>query len=128
MAAPDDFAALVERLADERFAVERLAAGLRALEARLAAAVEDLARDPVERLAEERFAVARLAVERFAVERLAVGLRAPLRGEADDDVARAAEPSSPDHLPDITRCAASATASAISEPNLVALAIMLVAA
>ena len=32
------------------------------------------------------------------------------------------------HLPDITRCAASATASAISEPSLVALAIMLVAA
>jgi hypothetical protein len=31
-------------------------------------------------------------------------------------------------LPDITRFAASATASAISEPNLVALAIMLVAA
>jgi hypothetical protein len=33
-----------------------------------------------------------------------------------------------DHLPDITRCAASATASAISEPNLVALATMLLAA
>jgi hypothetical protein len=33
-----------------------------------------------------------------------------------------------DHLPVITRCAASATASAISEPNLVALAITLVAA
>ena len=32
------------------------------------------------------------------------------------------------HLPDITRCAASATASAISEPNLVALDIMLDAA
>jgi len=32
------------------------------------------------------------------------------------------------HLPDITRCAASATASAINEPSLVALAIMLVAA
>jgi hypothetical protein len=32
------------------------------------------------------------------------------------------------HLPDITRCAASATASAISEPSLVALAITLLAA
>ena len=32
------------------------------------------------------------------------------------------------HLPDMTRCAASATASAISEPSLVALAIMLLAA
>jgi hypothetical protein len=31
-------------------------------------------------------------------------------------------------LPDITRCAASATASAISEPSFVALAIMLLAA
>jgi len=36
-------------------------------------------------------------------------------------------PLSP-HLPDITRCAASATASAMIEPNLVALAIMLLAA
>jgi hypothetical protein len=57
---------------------------------------------------------------RFAVELLVVDLRAV------DDVARAAP--SPLHLPDITRCAASATASAISEPNLVALAIMLLAA
>lgn len=32
------------------------------------------------------------------------------------------------HLPDITRCAASATASAISEPSLVALAMTLLAA
>jgi hypothetical protein len=32
------------------------------------------------------------------------------------------------HLPDITRCAASATASAINEPSFVALAIMLLAA
>ena len=38
------------------------------------------------------------------------------------------EPPSIDHLPDITRCAASATASAISEPSLVALDIMLLAA
>jgi hypothetical protein len=42
-----------------------------------------------------------------------------------DDVE--AEPSI-DHLPDMTRCAASATASAISEPNLVALAATLFAA
>jgi len=38
------------------------------------------------------------------------------------------EASSVVHLPDITRCAASATASAISEPSLVALAITLLAA
>jgi hypothetical protein len=36
--------------------------------------------------------------------------------------------SAPVHLPDITRCAASATASAISEPSRVALDIMLLAA
>jgi hypothetical protein len=98
--------------------VLRFAAGLRAVEARLASARLVFARDAVERLA-----VDRLAVERFAVVRFAVGLRAPV-----DEVDRAAEPSSLDHLPDITRWAASATASAISEPNLVALAIMLVAA
>ena len=112
LAAPD-FAALVLR-----FAVERLAAGLRAAEVRVAPARAVFARDVV-----ARFAVERFAVLRFAVLRLAAGLRAPV--DEDD---RAAEPSSPDHLPDITRCAASATASAISEPSFVALAIMLVAA
>jgi hypothetical protein len=74
----------------------------------------------------ERFAVARLAVERLAVLRFAAGLRAELVDDAE--LARAAEPSSEVHLPDITRCAASATASAMIEPNLVALAIMLFAA
>jgi NADH:ubiquinone oxidoreductase subunit K len=131
------FAAPVERLAAVvRLAVERLAAGLRAADVRAAPAAEDFARVErlaVERLAVDRFAVERFAVERFAVERFAVerdellrpalDLRAP-----DDDVARAPEPSSPPHLPDITRCAASATASAISEPNFVALDIMLLAA
>jgi hypothetical protein len=124
LAADDDvFAAPVARFAVERFAVERLAAGLRAVEARLAPPLEDFARAVVDRLAVERF-----AVERLAVDRLAVDLRAPLRDEPVADVARAVEPSSLLHLPDITRFAASATASAISEPNLVALAIMLVAA
>ena len=53
-----------------------------------------------------------------------------LRAELDDEVDAPpllAEPSKL-HLPDITRCAASATASAMIEPNLVALDIMLVAA
>jgi hypothetical protein len=110
LAAPLVFAALVLR-----FAADRFAAGLRAADVRLEPAVE-------------RLAVERFAVDRFAVRRLAVDLRAPLRDEPVDDVARAGEPSSPAHLPDITRCAASATASAISDPNFVALAIMLLAA
>jgi hypothetical protein len=38
------------------------------------------------------------------------------------------DPSSAVHLPDMTRCAASATASAISEPSLVALDMTLLAA
>jgi len=114
------FVAPATRLAAvARFAVERLAAGLRAVDARVVPAVEDLAR--VERFAVERFAVERFAVERFAGERLVEDLRAA-------PVARADEPSSPPHLPDITRFAASATASAMSEPNFVALDIMLVAA
>lgn len=49
----------------------------------------------------------------------------------DDDEAEPLlvfEPSSVVHLPDITRCAASATASAISEPSLVALVMTLLAA
>jgi hypothetical protein len=82
------------------------------------------------RVAVDLFAVPRLAVDRFAVERLAVDLRAPpLRDDDEDERAElAAGPSSIDHLPDMTRCAASATASAINEPSLVALAIMFVAA
>ncbi|HKS19683.1 MAG TPA: hypothetical protein VJS63_10815, partial [Bradyrhizobium sp.] len=93
------------------FAVARLAAGLRAGDLRVAPLVEVFARGAV--------------VLRFAVERFAVDLRAAPPVEA----ARCGvAPSSAVHLPDITRCAASATASAISDPSLVALAIMLVAA
>ena len=73
------------------------------------------------------FAVARLAVLRFAVERFAPGrLAAGLRDVELPELALALP--SIDHLPDITRCAASATASAINEPSFVALAIMLLAA
>jgi len=98
-----------------------LAAGLRAVDERVLVAVDVLAREAV-----EFFAVLRLAVDR-----LTAGLRAPLL-RADDEAE--AEPllvvalPSIVHLPVITRCAASATASAISEPSLVALAIMLLAA
>ena len=110
--------------------VEREAAGLaRAAEARelvpadfarVVVARFAVARFAVERLAVERFAVERFAVERFAVERDAV-LRAP------PDEPAPADPSSL-HLPDITRCAASATASAMIAPSFVALDMTFVAA
>ena len=87
---------------------------------------------PVERLAVARFVVDRLAVERFAVER--AGLARPLEARAllarplldppDDPLSL----SSPLQLPLITRCAASATASAINAPSLLALDMTLVAA
>jgi hypothetical protein len=102
-----------------------LAAGLRAVDARDVPLDDDFVR-----AAAGFFAVPRLAVEALPVERLAVDLRAPpLRTAPDADEALLA-PALPsiDHLPLITRCAASATASAISEPSLVALAIMLLAA
>ena len=92
------FAAAVERFAVDFFA----AAGL----LREAAAPLVFARDVV-----LRFAGLRVAV--FAVRTAA---------------AAAAGTSSAAHLPDITRCAASATASAIIEPSLVALDMTLLAA
>ena len=101
---------------------------------------EDLARVDVDFFAApvdrddvvERELAARVPVERFAVERDVVALGAPLeREEAPDDFALLppllAEPSKL-HLPDITRCAASATASAMIEPSLVALDTTLLAA
>ena len=92
-----------------RFAVERFAGDFRAVDDRVAAPV-DFA----------RVELARLAVDLRAVERFAVDLRAGFAEllDAPDDVE--ADPSI-DHLPDITRCAASATASAMSAPSLVAL-------
>jgi hypothetical protein len=56
--------------------------------------------------------------------------RPVLRDPADDELAPELAPASPSklHLPDITRCAASATASAIIDPSLVALETTLVAA
>jgi hypothetical protein len=68
----------------------------------------------------------------LAVERVPLDLRPPV--DRVDALLPLAEPPPPLevavalHFPDITRCAASATASAISEPSLVALAAMLVAA
>ena len=115
---------LRERAAVDVFAVERFAAGLRAAEERVAPPVDDFAR-----AGEADF----FAVERFAVERFAVDLRAPpLLLRADDDADPPLLPALADpskfQFPDITRCAASATASAMIEPSLVALETMLLAA
>jgi hypothetical protein len=104
------------------FAVERFAGALRAVDVRVAPVLAAFAR--VERLAVERFAVDLRAVDLRAVdlravERFAAGLRADVDDAVEPEEVEA-EPSI-DHLPDITRCAASATASAISEPSFVAL-------
>jgi hypothetical protein len=64
-----------------------------------------------------------LAVLRFALLLRAVELFARAAGLAELE-----PPSSSDHLPDSTRCAASATASAINVPRRLALDITLVAA
>jgi len=90
--------------------------------------------DPLDFAAEERLLVDREPVEREPVD--ADRARAPLPrddvpDDEDDDEDRELLPpesSSEVHLPDITRCAASATASAINDPSLVALDITLLAA
>ena len=95
---------------------------LRALDARVEAAAEVFALVAVFRL---------VAVLRVPVERLDALLRPPLVARCavprDDPELALASPSN-DHFPDITRCAASATASAMREPSLVALVTTLVAA
>ena len=114
----------------ELFAVGRLAAGLRAADTRLALELElDLARETLDFLTGVRFEVERLAVDRLPVDRFAPLLREedPAELEPREPVLALADPSIV-HLPDITRCAASATASAISEPSWVALDITLLAA
>jgi hypothetical protein len=85
-----------------------------------AAAPVDFARDVVLRAAGLRVAGLRALVFFRAGD-----LRAVVREEL---VLAAAAGSSAVHLPDITRCAASATASAMIEPSLVALDAMLLAA
>ena len=74
-----------------------------------------------------------LAVEAFLAGalRVAAALRGAARFAAGREVAATGAeepPLSSIHLPDSTRCAASATASAISEPNFEALVIIVVAA
>jgi hypothetical protein len=116
------FLAVVERLAGERL-VLALADFVREAEGFLAALVLRAG------LLRTAGLPALLRVADFArgdALRVVVERRAPLlRAE---ELELPPEFSSAAHLPDITRCAASATASAISEPSLVALAIMLLAA
>ena len=127
-------------------AVERgLAADLRAVDARVAPARDDFARVDVDFFAAEllramllRAVLLRAVDARDVLDFLAVAFFRPpvarfvplLRDAPDEaELARAVvDPSSPVHLPDITRCAASATASAMIAPSLVALDMTLVAA
>jgi hypothetical protein len=121
--APPDLLAPEERLEPEPDDLARL-------DDRLAPEAADFARDELERFAVERFAAERFAAGRLPVARFADDLRAPLLRDEDADpkLDPPLELSLGDHLPDITRCAASATASAISEPSLAALEAMLLAA
>jgi hypothetical protein len=116
------FAAAVERFAVARFAVERVAVERVAVDLlREADVPADLARVVFFAAELERALLERgvLDFARDVVLRLAVERRAVLA---------AAGSSSAVHLPDITRCAASATASAMSDPSFVALDTMLLAA
>ena len=85
--------------------------------------------DAVDRLADARDVDARVLLLAGAFARLVDALRPVLR-DAPLLPELALELASPSmlHLPDITRCAASATASAISEPSFVALETTLLAA
>jgi hypothetical protein len=109
--------------------------------------VEDFAAPPLERVLaafapDERAAPAPDGLARVAVFLVPLLLRAdvlrppvderdaPLREPPEDDEEPELALASPstDHLPDITRCAASATASAMIEPSLVAIDMTLLAA
>ena len=104
-------------------------------DARLAVLRDDDARVPVERL-DEDFAVLARAVPPLLLRAPPVLLRVPLlRAEAErrpvepeDEELELLPLSSSVHLPDMTRCAASATASAISEPRRDALETIVLAA
>lgn len=108
---------------------------------RLPAVPEDLARpEDFARLVPLLVAFLPVLVERDLVEPVPLEREAVLRDPADPDFAvrpvlprlvapaPLVSPSSPVHLPDIMRCAASATASAISEPSREALEATLLAA
>ena len=130
--------------ADLRAPVDlRAVPDLAAPEERLAPELADFARVDVFFAPAERDFVAAPLLARFAVERELVDLRALLarvpllRDDADpvlpllredEEPELAPDPSLVLHLPDITRCAASATASAMIDPSFVALDMTLLAA
>jgi len=142
---PRDFELLPREVLDaalERFA-EVFAAplDLRAPDDRLAPELDDFARDddedffaaPLERFApDERVLRDELPLlDLLAFDDEPEDLRAPADRDEDDDEPELVPPlarSLGDHLPDITRCAASATASAMIEPSFVALETTLLAA
>lgn len=115
-----------------RFALLFDADDLRAPDDRLEPLLDDFAREeedffapPLERALLDR---ERDAEDLRGDDLRAVDLRELLRVEEDPEPPLTTDSTSAVHLPDSTRCAASATASAISEPSLVALAATLVAA
>ena len=119
---------LRERLEVLRLAVEREGALRDAFAAPDAGFAAGL-RAAVERLADLLAGLARAEVFRVPVDLRAELFRvAPLDDEPDEAPELALASPSIDHLPDITRCAASATASAMIDPSLVALDIILLAA
>jgi hypothetical protein len=138
----DDFAAPLERPddGDLRVLVDlRAPPDLLAPDERLAPDPDDFARleddffaPPLDRDELDRELPEPALLERFAEEREPEDLRVPLDLaeplRAVDDDEPVLELSLGDHLPDITRCAASATASAMSEPSFAALEAMLLAA
>jgi hypothetical protein len=91
---------------------------------RVAPAPEDLARVAVFLVP----VLLRAVALRPPVEERAALLRELPEDEPDEEPELALASPSTDHLPDITRCAASATASAMIDPSLVALDMTLLAA
>ena len=133
----EDLDAAPERFAD----VFAPPLDFRAPDERAAPEVDEFARDddedflaaPLERFAPDERVLrdALPLLDLLAFDDEPDDLRAPDDRDVDDDEPELAPPlarSLGDHLPDITRCAASATASAMIEPSLVALETTLLAA
>jgi len=97
-------------------------------DARVEPAADDFARVEVFRVP-DGLRVLALRVDALRVDDAPELFRPPPARELpDDEPELALDSPSTDHLPDITRCAASATASAMIDPSLVALDITLLAA
>ena len=124
------FAALLRGFAAPLRDPELAAAGLRAAVERLDELLVDFARvDDFARVAGFLAVLLRDVLDFFAVE--LDDFRAPPLDDPAEDAREdelPLDPLSPPHLPDITRCAASATASAMIVPSRVALDIIVFAA